>query len=179
MFMLYHLPESKQSQAFAEFKRVLKPDGRFVLATSGTDNKVRHRMLEQQIANNFDQKTTAPKLMNAGFNTERAEAELPKYFSHVYAYKQDSKMVIDDDDRVDAYLDSLRSLRDQFDPVPDEFTFEDALVDVVLPQIEHDMGKYGRFIDLIRRSIFICSDSQVLLHEPSDFVPVTAQKHPL
>jgi SAM-dependent methyltransferase len=173
------LPENKQSQAFAEFKRVLKPAGRFVLATSGTDNKVRHRMLEQQIANNFDQKTTAPKLMNAGFNTERAEAELPKYFNHVYAYKQDSKMVIDDDDRVDAYLDSLRSLRDQFYPVPDEFAFEDALVDVVLPQIEHDMSKYGRFIDLIRRSIFICSDNQALLHEPSDFVPVTALKHPL
>lgn len=156
MYMFYHIPEAEQPRAFDEIKRVLRPDGVLALATSGLENKLVHRLLERDIAN-FLVDTDAPTAMNTGFNTERAEVELIKKFEHVYLTKQDSLMIIDDDYKLDAYLSSLRSLRNQFTPEPTSAQFEAALATVVTPKIMQTIAKNGRFVDVIQRSLFVCS----------------------
>lgn len=166
--VMYHVPESKQGKSFDEFKRVLRPDGLFILTTTGIENKLRHRVFEQKIADYIPLKTQAPKLMNAGFNTQRAKRVLPVIFPHVKMLQNTSEIVIDSDDRLEAYLNSLRSLRDQFDPIIDEASFEDALIDVVRPEIEQEIETYDEFVDIATHSISICSRKPFELRDPNN-----------
>lgn len=158
MFMFYHIPEYKQQGAIDEIKRVLKPDGLFVLATSGIDNKFRHRMLEQKIADSMENKVIAPKLMNDGFSTEKAQLVLPQNFKYNKIYFNETDMVIDSSYRLKKYLNSLRSLHDQFSPIPSTSDFEEVLNYEIAPEIIYEIEKNGEFVDKIRRSIIISSD---------------------
>lgn len=166
--VMYHVPERKQDKAFQEFQRVLRPDGLFILTTTGMENKINHRKFEQKIANYMPVKTRAPDLMNAGFNSQRASNVLPRRFSNVKMLRNASEIVINSEVRLEAYLNSLRSLRDQFDPIMDENTFEEALDYVVVPEIEHDINKYGEFVDLASHSISVCSRQPLNLHDPDN-----------
>lgn len=158
LFSFYHVDTEKQPQAFAEIKRVLKQEGVFVLTTSSQDNKLGHRIFERAIAKSLG--VAKPPTMNSGFNTERAETELPKYFEYVYQFVNSATMLITNSDRLQAYLRSQRSLRDQYNPIPDEVAFERALNEIVASRIialiKH--GEKKQFTDIIRRSMFICSD---------------------
>lgn len=162
MFMFYHIPEPEQKKAFDEVKRVLRPDGVLALATSGLENKLQHRLFEQDIASHLGN-YAAPTAMNCGFNTDRAEKELPNNFEYVYLFKQQDWMVIDNDEKVEMYINSLRSLRDQFEPVPSVMQFELALDRVVRPKIQETIAANGRFVDIVQRSVAICSDAEQTL----------------
>src|SRR5690606_28222418 len=154
MGVMYHVLKRKQPAAFAEIKRILRPEGVFVLATSGSQNKLKHREIEKKIAETLSVPTAEPKLMNAGFNTETAEQELPKYFKNVYMYEHRGEFVIDSREKIQAYLNSLRSLRDQFDPVPSPDEFEQILTSVAMPRLEHEIFLQGKYTDVFRRSVF-------------------------
>ncbi len=158
--MLYHLNTPQRANAMEEFKRVLKPDGVLVVATSGADNKLMHRVYEKLIARSFDQNVTPPPPMNAGFTTKDAALELPAHFSSSYLYHQAVDMLIGpDNESVDAYLQSLRSLRDQFSPEPSELDYDTVLEQKVLPIISAHIKRHGVLRDTIRRSVFIASNS--------------------
>ncbi len=166
MFMLYHLSEEERALAFQEFKRVLKRDGGvFVMATSGNENKEKHRVFEKAMAEVMTQLSgtefKAPKPMNAGFTTEKAVVEVPKHFKHVYSYVHRGQMEIGGSlESVKAYYKSLWSLQDQFEPVPSEAVFEQAVRAVVDPVISAALQKDGLFSDTIRRSVIIASNTR-------------------
>lgn len=156
MFMLYHIPTDEQPAAIEEFKRVLKPGGVMVATTSSSYNKCLHRELEKDIAQDLGIKR--PLVMNSQYTTEIARLDLPLFFEHVYEYVFDSVIGIYDEQDAEIYLNSLRSLRDQFVPVPDQTTFEDALQKAAVPVIKAQIEHNGKALDFASRSIFICSD---------------------
>jgi ubiquinone/menaquinone biosynthesis C-methylase UbiE len=166
MFMLYHVPTHKQHAALDEFKRVLRPDGVFVMATSDGDNKRGHRFLEDMLAQRMG--ILKPKEMNSGFTTEKAVDVVPNHFRHTYVFSQLTRMVIDSPYKAMCYLNSLRSLRDQFQPIPLEEDFEAHLQMVVAPILARSLRLNGAFIDQISRSVIIGSD-RILKLDPSVF----------
>lgn len=158
MFMLYHLNEAERVQAYDEFKRVLKPDGIFVLATSGDENKSQHRLLEKLIAVKLGGNTEAPLPMNAGFTSEKAKREILQHFHRAYILEQRSPILINSEEGVDTYKLSLLSLRDQFNPVPDVSTFTAAMNNILnLYLVQHA----GHIVDLACRSVVIASNADI------------------
>jgi SAM-dependent methyltransferase len=162
MFMLYHVPKSQRPQAIQELIRVTKPEGVNCVATSGRGNKINHRLFEKGIAEELG--ITPPPPMNAGFTSEKAAEELPEHYEHVYRYDQNNPIVINDSERrVGAYVASIRSLRDQFEPVPPAELFEAALQKVVQPVIKKVIDKTGVFEDRAHRTIFFGSQAELEL----------------
>jgi ubiquinone/menaquinone biosynthesis C-methylase UbiE len=160
MFMMYHLTTEQREQAFSEFKRVLKPDGNIIIATSGASNKKRHREFEAAIGKALS--IQPPRPMNVGFTTEKATEEVPRYFKNVYVYCQNTSMIIGrSEESIQAYYDSIRSLRDQFEPIPSEEDFNEALYSEVDPAIYQAIIKDGVFTDTIQRSLIIASDDEL------------------
>lgn len=160
MFMLYHVAQDERDVAFSEFKRVLKPEGVFVIATSGNDNKRQHRIFEQAIAEQLGPSVIPPQPMNAGFTTEKASLLIPEHFKHVYRFDQATNMRIGDTMRsLLVYYDSLRSLRNQYQPEPTEKAFDGAIKDTAQKTILKAILGNGVFLDIIRRSLFMASDS--------------------
>jgi SAM-dependent methyltransferase len=158
MSMLYHVPQQEREQAYKEFKRVVKPEGAIMIATSGINNKRVHRELEAQVAQRLG--IFPPKLMNASFTTEKAEQELPKHFDYVYMFKHKSEIQIGIDG-ISAYMRSQKSLRDQYHPIPGRGEFDAALYRIVVPRIAREIIERGYFIDEAHRSLILASNQPI------------------
>jgi ubiquinone/menaquinone biosynthesis C-methylase UbiE len=170
MFMLYHLSSPARQRAFTEFTRVTKEDGVVIVATSGSDNKQMHRLLEQAIAGLLN--IQAPQPMNTGFTTEKAKEELPTHFNHVYMFNQKSEIQIRDNHGIEVYLRSLRSLRDQFKPIPSEDDYNNALNEIIMPVLREHIHENGVFIDKAHRTIALCTSKPLPGIEKHSFTSI-------
>ncbi len=177
--MLYHLSKKAQEQAIEAAKISLKPDGLYVVGTSEACNKLRHRNLEAikareltknpplQMLEGHDGLTPfevfPPAFMNEGFDTTRARAVLPQHFRYAYHFTQRSKMVIDTEDKVEAYMRSQRSLNNQFEPPITkelEATPEVTAADnFIRDRIVQEIRLRGQFQDYIYRDFIVCSNN--------------------
>jgi SAM-dependent methyltransferase len=161
-FMLYHILKSKLGSTLEGFKRVIKPDGVITIATSGQDHKKIHRNLEAKIAKQLG--VEPPPRMNKGFTTEKAKLILPEHFNVVWVREQKTDMIIDDDLKREVYINSQRTMEDQYKGKFTKEGFEDALDEIVRLPITERMGSDDPFKDLVRRAIFWAS-------EDKNFVP--------
>jgi len=157
LFMMYHIPSDMQSQAILEAKRVLKPDGTCIVTTSSKNNKFVHRLIEADIAENLG--VEPPLRMNEAFTTEIAELMLPKFFKHIYKGQQNALMTINESN-LDIYMNSQRSLYNQYYPVPDFGVFEQQLF-LQKNKLIDIIQNIGTFSDFISRSIFVASDTDI------------------
>lgn len=167
MFMLYHLGREQRMDAFHNFARVLRPQGAFALATSDTDNKLRHRELENDIADYLG--ISPPPPMNAGFTTDKMLAEVPQHFKHLYIHDYKAAMHIHTKLRVFKYRLSLHSLRTLFNPVPTAQAFEEAIEAKVMPVMRREANNTGAFRDVIHRSLGIASQEALAISEELHF----------
>jgi len=166
LFMMYFIPQQEQMQVLQEFKRVLKPEGRLVLTTSGDFNKPRHRLFEELIADSLG--IAPPVRMNDGFDSERAAALLPTVFKNVYHCSYKGRMVFKTLQEARAYYHSLLSMSDHFDPPISPETMKAQFDTIVLPIIQKEIDTLGNFSDYVERDMFICSDDSagLLVTEP-------------
>lgn len=163
MFMLYHLDAAGREAALIEFARILRPDGRLVIATSGINNKIMHRYVEHAIAEELSlsgQHVSPPRVMNRDFVSELLDEEFAP-FKYVYAMEYLDHIVIDNAYTYFAYIGSLATMYDQFRPVPDREAFSIALKKVTA-QIHERVGTDRPFIETVQRRLFICA------HQPQD-----------
>lgn len=162
LFMLYHIGDKKIDNALEEIVRVLKPDGKAVIATSGANNKSRHREFERRIARFINQRhvadaeITPPDTFSRGFNSDYARTILPDYFDEIEEFRHDDHIIIDSAESYEAYIHSLYSMYRAFDPVPSGREYNYAIKNVVEPQIKSEINSMGFFTDSVDRSFFIC-----------------------
>ncbi len=158
-FMLYHQDENARWQTYSELKRVTKSDGLLVIGTSGVTNKALQRRWEFDIANDLGPpEVLAPPPMNLGFTSEKAMTELPENFPgwHLATFEQVSQFPIRDEKRVDACINSIRTLRDQYTPEPTEVDFEASLAKVKARLMQFiDDG--SPLVDSIQRTFIVAS----------------------
>ena len=169
LYYLYHVPE--KGKALAEMKRVMKPDGTAVFATSAAQNKPEHRNFEAMMAAELG--IEPPRNMNETFTTETAQILLPDHFKNVFMLEHKTPMIIKTEHDINIYLNSLRSMRDQFgehvEHIPTVEEYEEKLRDVALPIIESDIDNRGFFTDRIERAIFFASDSEDFKAQHPDY----------
>lgn len=154
--MMYCIPEAEQAKVLEEFVRVLKPEGRAVISTSGPGNKAKHRVFERAIADYFG--ITAPELMNREFDTGRAETILPDYFRHIYHLSYRGKMVFRNVEEADAYYRSLVTMAPYYQPSITAYEMTEAIADIVVPEVERQISRDGAFFDFIEKDVFFCSN---------------------
>lgn len=158
MFMLYHLDATDRQAALDEFARILRPDGRLVIATSGISNKIVHRDIERTVAqllsahgNHVD----APRVMNQDFVSELLEEQFTP-FKYVYAFEYLDHITINDAYTFFSYVGSLASMYDQFRPVPDRQLFNQALK-IATRDMYEKMYTDQACIETVQRRLFICA----------------------
>lgn len=174
LYMLYHLSEKERAQALKEIYRILEYEGIAVIATSGnqidgTGNKDGLHRLEQMTADVTD--SIAPPPMNEGFPGNKATEQLSKQFPYVYYYEYTDEVIlkygetaeefVEAERRLDIYMDSLRSLKNQFKPEPSDKLFESVIEAIIKPMIRQQMWMPGGYTDNICRVIYLCSKKEI------------------
>lgn len=161
MYVLYHVPEP--NRALGELVRVLKPHTRFVMATTGPDNKKRHRDFEAQIASELG--IARPPIFTQSFDIPKANVILPEFFRIVQTVPQSCALRIspprtDGGASLKAYKASLESMRKHFRPVPSVGKWLRVIRKVVDPAINSAFEQFGYFDDVIDRALFVCENNK-------------------
>jgi SAM-dependent methyltransferase len=97
--MLYHVPD--RPRAFAEIRRILRPDGRFYAATNSLD----HMRELRDLAREFD--PAIPFMsdqMAQSFNLEAGAAQLGPWFDPVTLHRYPSALVVTEAEPLVAYV---------------------------------------------------------------------------
>lgn len=164
-FMLYHLPNPEA--ALNEFKKVVKPGGKIVIATSDSrENKLYHRIFERKLAQRLG--ATSPQPFAARFDTHEAEQILPRLFTNIHVVDHYDHMLIGPpgSQSYDDYLGSLDSMFPSFKrdhPISYMDEWKPAIEELVQPTIMYFVDKNGIFRDLIRRRAYICTNNKLSL----------------
>lgn len=172
MDTLHHAPQQNRQVGFSDISRALSPEGVFAFTVSANRNRYFHRELEGYIARSLN---ILPPHPETGFTAERAESELPRYFDHVYLHQHISALQIGPEG-IDEYINSLRTLRDQFSPAPDPLAFEAAVQEAAAPIIQTKLHNDGFVIDYAYLVTGLASDTPLQLPEDSGFTPVESHR---
>lgn len=157
LFTLYHVDNPEN--AIKEMKRVVKPDGTIIIATSSKNNKKRHRQFEEYIAQQTN--TINPSRFVEPFNSENAPKLIDKYLSVQNQIHHKTDMVINTCTRVASYLLSLNTMRTAFDPIPTEEEWNEVQKNIER-RIEEEIqtSNTHEFIDSIDRTYYICKNNK-------------------
>lgn len=155
LFVLYHANDPARS--LGEIKRVVKDEGTVILATSGRQNKQKHRLFEAEIAEQLE--IEKPGLFAESFIAENAEKLISKFFTIEEQIELKTDMVINSDNLKDYYF-SLWSMRTAFRPIPDTTAYNEklALIDKKISQTIEESPN-GEFIDYIDRRYYIVKNN--------------------
>jgi len=108
--------------------------------------------------------------MNAGFTSERAEIELPANFPgwHLSYFEQIASFTISDETRVGVSVDSIRTARKLYKPLPAVDVFEAALGRVRQRLMQHIIDGQP-LTDSIHRTFVLMSREPTGLPERTVF----------
>lgn len=158
LFMLYHVPNVEQ--ALSEFQRVVQPGGDVVITTSSKWNKQRRHYFQQRIAEYLQPSgISPPDRFTKHFDTDIADQLLPQYFSGGEKGQYIDKLIIEDEEAVEAYINGLHSLKNSFCPPPAASQWQEAIEACVRPEIEQEIEARGQFVDNLQQNFYICHNS--------------------
>lgn len=152
-FMLYHMSDIQQ--VLREWKRVLKNNGKVLIATASTLNKPKHKVFKKVVE--AMSKTKAPQLVSS-FNLENAEIQLGGIFEIADNYIYEGQIKIN---TPEPYLKAFTSARDMYEPVPLDADWNKA-EKIVRTEIEKEIRQNGFFTDNVVRGFFICEKKQTV-----------------
>lgn len=147
-FMLYHMPDVKRT--LLEWNRILKNDGKVLIATASSKNKPKHKLFKKMIEKIV--RETSPPQFSHFFSLENGEEQLRDVFKVIdkFVYKGEIKL-----SESSPYLKSLDSVKDMFDPTPSVEKWKEAR-SIVEQKVEREIEKEGYFTDDVERGFFIC-----------------------
>lgn len=158
LFMLYHVPNVEQ--ALSEFQRVVQPGGNIAITTSSKWNKQRRHYFQKRIAEYLQPfGVSPPERFTKHFDTDIADQLLPLYFPSVEKGQYIDKLIIKDNEAVEAYINGLHSLKNSFYPPPIASQWQEAIEKCVRPEIEQEIEARGQFIDNLQQNFYICYNS--------------------
>lgn len=147
LFMLYHVPDIQA--ALHEWRRVLKPGGRIVAATSSASHLPKSGTFKHLIADLLSVRPTP--LFSESFNLKNGGLQLAAVFGNVEPHRFGGTLRLNDPA---PYLALLDSARDMYEPVPSDEDWSRAL-DAVREKIEAEIAKRGIFTDTVSRGFFV------------------------
>lgn len=140
----------------AEVKRVLKNHGKFILRTSGRNNKYLQRHAERFVASDLG--LAPPELMNRRYNSQRAAVHLQHHFRKV-VHVPLHRVFVFTAETLPVFMGSLSSMNDQYDPtIPRASQVEASYAAWKRKFVDPSLARTGRVIDLCERDLFIASE---------------------
>ncbi|MCC6614534.1 MAG: class I SAM-dependent methyltransferase [Anaerolineae bacterium] len=170
--MLFRVPDIEE--AIFEFKRLLKPDGLLLTATNSIQTMPEFQALFRRalllLSNHV--RPNSPYLMppHEAFTLENGVRRLAHHFFAVVRHDLPSALVFPETEPVMAYLDSLRSLRE--DMLPPDITW-DALMEAMFDQVNRVITLQGELVINKLSGVLVASDAggfisqyHTILHKP-------------
>lgn len=165
MFMLYHCDPVK---ALNELKRVTKPGGTIVVATSGPLNKFYHRAFEGLLAEELGYRP-APRF-NVSFDTTVADELLPTMFSAIHRVEQRAYVDLTNKPENQAarqafdwslltMRNSMRPINPSDHPIPHYIDWEKAVARIwaAMDETTHSEPK-NTLHEFIERDYYFCTN---------------------
>lgn len=172
LFVLYHVDDL--DRALSEIRRVTRPGGKVVVTTSGRGNKFRIHQLEEAIVSHLDGRFGEP--LTKSFTNREARQKLPEFFGYVEElphvspiYLRDPRLDAEHSLRLEIYKTGLSSYHalhtyqpaGASEPIPISLSdWELAFNEVARPMIDKKIRDIGAWVDLIDRSIFVCTNDK-------------------
>lgn len=147
-FMLYHMSDVEKT--LYEWKRVLKDNGKVLIATGSLFNKPKHKKFKKMVENLIG-KTTSPQF-NSSFNLENAEEQLEGIFKITDKFLYEGKIKLKNSE---PYLNAFNSIRDMYEPIPSDDKWRTA-ESTIKTELEREIARRGFFTDDVKRGFFIC-----------------------
>ncbi len=160
--MLYHVPNL--DHALLESRRVLKPDGIFVAATNSLQSMPEINALFRRgmlLLSTPGQMYTAPPQPVAPFALENGARTLAQYYYGVVRYDLPSTLVFPSVEPVMAYLESMRSLRDE---LPENIDWDDLML-VMREQVTRVLNHFGELVVNKISGVLIASNQGGFIRE--------------
>lgn len=148
-YMLYHMKDIQKT--LLEWSRVLKDNGRILIATNSSKNRERLHKFKGKTARLIKSKP-APNF-SSRFNLENGSRQLKRVFKITNSPVFEAKIIITE---AQPYLDAMESYHSAFDPVPNELQWKNA-IRKVREDIETEIKRNGKFVDKAKTGFFVCS----------------------
>ena len=147
-FMLYHMPNIPQ--ALSEWKRVLKKNGKLLVATQGADDRPKNKQMMSELADFLH--AEKPEVFSAPFNMDNGWKQISPYFRIAHCYIYDGELRLTD---TEPYIHSVESIRHLFNPLPDNSAWEEGM-NILRKKVQSEIVRTGYFFDFMKRGYFIC-----------------------
>ena len=136
--MLYHVPDIDLS--LAEIRRVMRADGTLIAATNSEHTMPEFDTLTRRACTLLGYPKQELNPAHVQFSLENGAVKLGQYFRAVARYDLPSTFHFPETDPVMAYLNSMRSLREQL--LPEDITW-DSFMEVMEKQISRLIRHFG------------------------------------
>jgi ubiquinone/menaquinone biosynthesis C-methylase UbiE len=147
-FMLYHMPDIQKT--LIEWNRVLKNDGKVLIATSSIHSKPKNKAFKKMAESLIGKK--ASQHFSSSFNLENGERQLKGILKVAETFIYEGEIRITD---AEPQLDSFNSLKDMYHPLPTDSEWENVQR-AIREEVEREIAKNGYFADDVKRGLFIC-----------------------
>lgn len=148
-YMLYHMPGIQKT--LVEWKRVLKPNGRILVATNSSENREKFHRFKKLIGKLT--RSQSPPNFSSRFSLENGQKKLEKSFKIIDSFTYEGRVILHEPQ---PYLNAMESYRQVFNPVPSTKAWEKAIT-AIKGMIEKEIKIKGYFVDKAKTGFFICS----------------------
>lgn len=146
-FMIYHMPDIER--ALREWRRVLKTNGRLLIAIGSENNLKNRRRLTMQIK---EKAGCSKKRFIDSISFESAPSFLNKYFNIKKTKLIKYNLRIPEESLI---IKAIESTKQFFEPKPKEEVWKSCM-DNIKKQIQKQIKSKGYFHDVAERGFYIC-----------------------
>ena len=148
-FMIYHMPDI--DLALKEWRRVLKPNGKLLVAIGSEKNLVNRKRLTEPMK---EKTGVTKKRFIDSVSFESAPKMLKKYFLIKKKKLLEYNLRIPDGSLI---IDAIESTKEFYEPKPKERIWKSCMSDI-RDKVQNEINSKGYFHDVARRGFYICEN---------------------
>lgn len=156
LFVLYHVGEP--NRALEEFRRVLKPDGKLIVATRNTGDLKRMWEAANTVAEHLGAKPSPSFYDN--YDITAARKSLEEMFEFAKPPVLQTSEVQLEGDQWEDFFNGIHSTVYNWDPPVESHIVSSAINELIKPVYDEEVNQKGYFTDYVYNAYFVCLNSK-------------------